>query len=132
MGLLRVDKPTGAEVVIILDDKAHFKIILGIRASDVWSLIRGWGLFLGLENLFKVPTTVAGLKETGGDDETVEFTFVVAFALFGVWEREGRDGIRGRTVGEAEGGVSVRGLGRGSLITVTPFEGILGGSMAEG
>lgn len=90
MSLLCADKPTGAEVVIVLDDKAHLEVILGVRASDLCSLIRGWGLFLGLENLFKMPATVAGLEETGGNDKAVEFTFVlVAFTLLCVWEREG-------------------------------------------
>jgi hypothetical protein len=106
--LLCADKAAGAEVVIVLDDKAHLKVILWIRARWVCSLIGDWGLFLGLENLFKMLATVARLEESGGNDEAVEFTFVlVASTLLRVREREGRDGVRARAIGEAERGVSV-------------------------
>jgi hypothetical protein len=63
LSLLCADKPTGAEIVIVLDDKAHLEVVLRIRASNLCILIENWCLFLGLENLFELLATMTGLEE---------------------------------------------------------------------
>jgi len=62
VGLLGADEPAWAEVVIVLDDEAHFEVVLGIRTNWVYPLVSCLDLLLYLKQLLEVFSTLTGFK----------------------------------------------------------------------
>ena len=77
------EETTGAEIHIILDDETCLKVIFRIVASDLHLIVCGIGLLLGFQNLVEMPSALLGLKQSVGNDKTVQI--VVFLLCFRIW-----------------------------------------------
>jgi hypothetical protein len=60
--LLRIDKPAWAEIGIILDEEADFKVILGVGTCDLDTLLSDLHVFLQFQHLFQMLCALARLE----------------------------------------------------------------------
>lgn len=60
--LFGADEPARTEIVVVLDNEAHFEVVLGVGASWFYPLVGCRGLLLYLKQLLEMLATLTGLE----------------------------------------------------------------------
>jgi hypothetical protein len=77
--LLRVCEETArTQVDIVLNDKASFEVVFGVRCSELDWVSYWFGLLLGLEQFVELPYALLGFKQGVWDNKAFQ---VIVFIL---------------------------------------------------
>lgn len=77
------EEATGAKIHIILDDEISLEVVFRVVTSDLDLIVCRIGLLLGFQNLVEMPSALLGLKQSVGNDKTIQ---IVVFLLrFCIW-----------------------------------------------